>query len=470
VTKPNFQIPTTSSAVLYELNEVPWKVVDWYIKRKPESNLAKLLRHSISLTSVTHDEGELHPWTTWPTFHRGVYNTSHRIQFLNQDRSCADAFPPIWEILAKAGKRVGVFGSLQSYPKPDDMKFSFYVPDTFAPGPETYPQCYEPFQRVNLRQTRNDGAVATNVSIDSNIIRDLFLLKLNGLSISTCLRLAKHLLQEKMNVLYRTRRPMMQAPVAFDVFRHALLKHAPDFSTFFTNHVAGTMHRYWKYAFPEDFNYEPQSPQDLFHAQSLVEAMNIADEQIGFLRQFVDERNGSLIVASSMGQEAIEREYNGEIRIDDSDKFADAIGFKSPFKAHLAMQPDFNFEFGSPQDRDDFIQRINNLVDFDEKPIFHRVRVQNLTVNLGLGSPADLIEKEVVLYKSQSGENKEIPFSKIGFKSLWRDVGTGYHQPKGILIWYNKKLQASGNRAEIESAEIAPIILKSMGVEPAVVA
>ena len=31
------------------------------------------------------DEGELHPWSTWPTVHRGVNNNLHKIRFINQD-------------------------------------------------------------------------------------------------------------------------------------------------------------------------------------------------------------------------------------------------------------------------------------------------------------------------------------------------------------------------------------------------
>ena len=122
--------------ILYELNEVPWRVWDWYVARRPDGAIARLLRESATFTTVTRDEGELHPWSTWPTLHRGVDNRQHHILFLNQDKSCADAFPTVWETAAQAGVRVGVFGSLQSYPVPESGNYAFYVPDTFAPGPE----------------------------------------------------------------------------------------------------------------------------------------------------------------------------------------------------------------------------------------------------------------------------------------------------------------------------------------------
>src|SRR6266446_6082509 len=96
--------------ISYELNEVPWRVVDYYLKGRPHSHLRQALEHSISFTTKTSDSGELHPWSTWPTVHRGVYNDRHQIRFINQELS--DEFPPIWELLCRQGVRVGVFGSL----------------------------------------------------------------------------------------------------------------------------------------------------------------------------------------------------------------------------------------------------------------------------------------------------------------------------------------------------------------------
>src|SRR5689334_3812012 len=145
---------SAAPVVLYELNEVPWRVVDWYVARRPRSHLAAALRNAETYTSVARDTGELHPWTTWPTAHRRGYNTRHNLRFINQDLAAAAQYPPLWEVVAKAGKKVGVFGSMQSYPPPRDAPYAFYVPDTFAAGPETLPERYSCFQVVNLQQTQ----------------------------------------------------------------------------------------------------------------------------------------------------------------------------------------------------------------------------------------------------------------------------------------------------------------------------
>ena len=57
--------------ILYELNEVPHRVIVEYIKIRPNSNLAKIISISEYCHTYTEDDGELHPWSTWPTIHRG---------------------------------------------------------------------------------------------------------------------------------------------------------------------------------------------------------------------------------------------------------------------------------------------------------------------------------------------------------------------------------------------------------------
>jgi hypothetical protein len=453
--------------IVYELNEVPWRIVDWYIAQRPESNLARVLKRSLSYTTVTHDSGELHPWTTWPTVHRGVYNDEHQIRFLNQDLSVAKAYPPIWEVLSKKGMTVGVFGSLQSYPVPSSGKYSFYVPDTFARSAETYPERYSAFQRINLRQTASDGAVASDVKV-GGVLFDVARLPLIGVSTSTFVKLAQHLRNERKDAQYRSRRAMLQAPLAFDVFLDAYKKTKPQFSTFFTNHVAGAMHRYWRYVFPEDFGMTNKTPSDTFKRNSVLEAMDIADEQIGKLARLALQDGGTLLVLSSMGQEAIKRDpYHGELRVTDPQKMARAMGFTQPFRANLAMHPDFNFEFDSESAAQEFIDRAMSMRAYDGKPIWFRGAREGASVNLALGDPQTVLEKEAVVF-DHGGNARSISLKELGIEKIHRDPGTGYHQPKGIMIWHGKDTKAAdGSRSTIESAWIKEMILHAVAATEA---
>ena len=67
------------------------------------------------------------------------------------------------------------------------------------------------------------------------------------------------------------------------------------FSTFFTNHVAGIMHRYWRDSSPEEFqNKNPNSNDQIFNKISLIKAMDIVDSQIGFLHKLQEKRGGEI--------------------------------------------------------------------------------------------------------------------------------------------------------------------------------
>ncbi len=448
--------------ILYELNEVPWRVIDWYVQKRPYSAFAELLKSAKTFTTVTKDEGELHPWTTWPTLHRGVYNNRHNIRFINQDLTEANAYPPIWETLKKSGKNVGVFGSLQSYP-PAQNGYAFYVPDTFSPGCETFPEEYSAFQRFNLRQTQQDGAQAAPVKIDSSVANDVLKMMKVGLSVSACITLAIHILKERFNPLYRVRRSVLQGIVAFDIFKHALNKTKPEFCTFFTNHVAGMMHRYWKYTFPDDFGYTLSTDTDKFHAGNIEYAMDVADAQLAYLMKYVDSVKGMLILASSMGQEAIDRgEYFGEWRIKDVPKFLSSIEWQAPVQNMLAMQPDFNFSFDSDEDAEKFLQVVAGLTDSEGESIWKRSKRILSTVNLGLGASKDAITAGEITFTFPGKASRQIKIQELGIELLNRDPGTGYHQPYGSLFLYGKNIEPSDSRSEIESVEVRSAILQLM--------
>src|SRR6476619_6903058 len=115
--------------ILFELNEVPIRLVRHFASRHPASAFAKMLERGRRWDTVTPDKGHLSPWVTWPTLHRGVSSDRHRIVALGQDLDEPDeSYPPVWTLLAAAGRRVGLFGSLHSYPLPDQLEnFDFYV-------------------------------------------------------------------------------------------------------------------------------------------------------------------------------------------------------------------------------------------------------------------------------------------------------------------------------------------------------
>lgn len=438
--------------ILYELNEVPWPLLDAYIQRNPDTALEKLLTQGSCWTTVTQDSGELHPWSTWPTLHRGVYNDVHNITFLNQ--KITSDFPPLWELTAKAGLTTGVFGSLQSWPVKQEGNYSFYIPDTFAQDSQTYPKAYEVFQDFNLAQTKRDGAYARPFKITLSDMEKGISLFQKGLTLSTLLKVGIHVLQERLNPDYRTFRAILQAPLSFDFFWKLLHSTRPQFSTFFTNHCASMMHRYWKHYFQEDLT----TKRDLFLSRNVHRALKIADQQIARLMTYCDTHDGVLVVASSMGQEAVNRgTYYPELRIVDSEKFVRGLGFQGSYEANLAMQPDFPFSFSSCEDRDDFVDRVRRLRDGSGRPLFG-FKIAHTTVNLSLGVP----QGQGILLQNQ----RQKSFEEMGFEVVKRDEGTAYHIPSGIAVFYGASVAPQSRRETIESIQLAPTILDYLGLTP----
>ncbi|KPF50046.1 hypothetical protein D621_13670 [beta proteobacterium AAP51] len=323
------------------------------------------------------------------------------------------------------------------------------------------------FQRFNLRQTKQDGAQAAQVQLNSSIARDLLEMLQSGLRLKTVVSLSAHLAKERANVLHRSRRSVLQALVAFDFFEDALKRSQPEFCTFFTNHVAGMMHRYWKHAFPEDFGTKLSTPEELFHAESILFAMDIADTQIDALMSYVHGRRGRLMLASSMGQEAIDRgSYRGEWRITDIPRFLHGIGWNEPAQDLLAMQPDFNFAFPSEAEARRFMQTTARLTDANGESVWKRAQRTGTTINLGLSPSAQAIDEGAAWLTRDDGPAAKLTIADLGIELLHRDPGTGYHQPHGVLMVFGSGIDPADLRDQIDSTEVRPAILQMLGLEP----
>ena len=217
--------------LLFELNEVPWKVALDYCKKFPESTFARIVSKSYKYETICPDNGELSPWITWPTFHRGVNNEKHHISDFNQDLTEANKkYPSVWEILHNKGITTGVFGSFHSTPPPSDYKdYSFFVPDAFSSDSRAHPEYIEPFQNFNLVMSRESSRnVSSKIDVKSGLGMVMRIPQL-GLRMRTFMELGKHLIDERKRPWVKARRRTYQVVLAFDVFFKLIRKTKPQF-------------------------------------------------------------------------------------------------------------------------------------------------------------------------------------------------------------------------------------------------
>ena len=454
--------------ILFELNEVPFRVIDYFCLSNPASTLARLMPLLHQYESYSEDMSSLSPWKTWPTTHRGVIDEKHLLHDFGQDLTEVDkAYPPLWKILAQHGIKSGVFGSLHSYPMPESLEnYTFYFPDTFAAGSECFPDTLSTFQAFNLEMARESARNVSRRVPWKSAMHVIAKSPALGLKVSTYGKVGKHLISEWPNDWKKTRRRTYQVVLAFDIFMKQLWSTKPAFVTFFTNHVASSMHRYWAACFPKDYD-EFEFPDDWVHTYSkeIDFVMKKFDAMFKALVKFVD-RNPEYVlwISSSMGQEAtIAKPLETQLYIKDRDKFMSQLGVeKSDWEARPSMLP-----------------RYNCFVSEAKAKIF-RDNLRSLLVD---GAPVEWAEAEKCFFmlklghenlyeKSQSVwlDSREISFESMGLENTPiedKSSATAYHVPSGVLLIYNPKAttpQKEGSRPQVSTLELAPTILKNYAI------
>lgn len=452
--------------ILFELNEVPFRVLNDFCVRFPESHIAKLYNQSRSVESVTPDTNSLHPWSVWPSIHRGVDSTKHQLINLSQDLTEVDKeFPPLWKILASNDINVGLGGSLQSWPLPTDLKnYSFYLPDTFSSDTHAHPPELEVFQKFNLAMvSRSPRNVSRGIALKEafDVFKNAGKL---GINFNTIKTIGGQVIEEMHNPSVKGRRRIIQSELAFDAFMKQLVDKKPAFSTFFTNHVASSLHRYWAAKYPEDFadNEYGQEWVDKYKDE-IDYAMNIASNFAERLMKFTDlNRDYIILLATGMGQGA----NNGKIMerqvyVKDPELFMKSMGVEAhEYSQRKVMMP-----------------RFAAIVDESKRPLFEK-NISSLKISGGAVhyeisdsgyymlhfGQANLMEKDEFLEVN----NTSHAFKKVGLKNtIIEDTAgaTGYHIPEGITMIYDPEV-AKGEKIEtsISTTDLTPMILKNYGL------
>lgn len=451
--------------ILFELNEVPWRIFDHYRSIRPNSWIARHFPAFKKYETISENQGHLSPWNTWPTVHRGVANGSHFISDFNQDLTEVDReFPPIWHLLTAAGVNVGVFGSLHSYPMPSDLaNYSFYVPDVFAAGSECFPTDVETFQDVNLKLSRESARNVDRSIPFGQIARLLRDARGLGFKASTVADVGSHLFQERLAPWKATRRRSYQSVISFDVFYKLLTDKRPNLATFFTNHVASSMHRYWAALFPADYSTQKFDDEWLqTYGGEVSFAMDKADRMLASLAAFVDrDPEYSLLITSSMGQHAVECEpTETQLYIVDRDRFMSLMGVGSATEYQFlpSMLPQFNFSVADDRAAQ-FDSRLASLAINGVPVVYRKLPSNGFSIDLG----HENLKETVVTIGGRTISLADAGMENVVIED--KSSSTAYHIPEGHLFVYHPSFERSDAvQTQLPTTEIAPMILANFAV------
>ena len=462
-------VQATMKKIVYELNEVPRKLFDFYAEAFPNSSFAKLQKNGQLFETKTADIGHLSPWVTWPTMHRGVANFDHKISDLGQDLTEVNInFPSVFDLLAQKGTTIGVFGSLQSYPIPKILdNFKFYVPDTFAAGSECFPTNLSEYQEFNLSMARSSGRnVASGIAV-KNAARFLLHARQLGLTLPTAKKLGMQLAVEQVNRDRIVRRRTSQYEIAFDLFFKQLNEHFPDASFFFSNHLASSMHRYWPSIFPEDYA-EGKFEQSWLKRweNEIPHAVKVANYQLQKLINFCNKYNFELILSSSMGQAAVKTAtpISTQVLITDVRALMSYLELnQDEWELRFAMAPQVIIK---PKSKNVYtaLKKLNDVSVNSKKLNYNINSSGDVRFDINL---SDISRLEVI----QDGVNINPRLLGLELVNLQDATSAyAYHIPEGILIRYtpNKKYSntsADNNWVNSSALDFCPSLLSSFGVD-----
>ncbi|MEO1530360.1 MAG: hypothetical protein AAFX06_33645 [Planctomycetota bacterium] len=452
--------------IVYELNEVPKRLFDFYADAFPKSAFAKLRGRSELFETRTADVGHLSPWITWPSLHRGVSNLQHEISDLGQDLTEVNKeFPSVFSILADQDVKVGVFGSLQSYPMPENLdNYSFYVPDTFAAGSECFPKQLSDFQAFNLSMVKSSGRnVGGGVAV-RELAKFLKNARQLGLTLSTVGKLVHQLASERVTPDRKVRRRSSQVEIAFDLYYKQLKETLPDVSFFFTNHVASSMHRYWPTVFPKDYEENKFESEWLERwKKEIPHAVRIANHQLGLLIELCDAKAMELIVCSSMGQGAVQdaSPISKQVLITNIKKLLEYIGMtEADWEARLAMAPRVVVKPVS----DRFVPALEKL---------NHLKINGHPLECVVTSTGDVRFKVEIFDIDEldiRDNGVQLDPNSLGIEIIDLQDATGsyaYHIPEGILLHYKPARHNAPDGAKrwrsVSALDVCPSLISSFG-------
>ena len=451
----------TKKIVNLEINEISPALFDDYIKNNPNSNLSRLKKNqqlNIFKTKALDIEKEkLYPSQTWASFNTGKPYPEHKCYWYS-DKIKKESL--IWNKLASNNISVGILGSIHSSKYSKDIignqNYKFYLPDCFSGDNFAKPQEYKFFQSLNNLLVGQSGRV-TDLK---NLLRYLFNYSFKilrrprkfGISFFS-LKIIISIIYNYIICLNKEFLRMAQFPLIASIYTDLLVKHQPAYSSLFSNHVAGNMHRYWYAHSPNSFKFKKQYSRKWIerNKRSIFMGIDYVDDYLGFILKKKEFKNSIILITSSMGQEA-----NPNFGDKKLSKYDPKIKNMSLFLKYLS-----NFQKKELGESVEFIYcrnmwpqyglKVKNKNNINLKIILESI--SNFITTLGFTCKVDQEEESIVftLNKDSIFENKytikeaKKKFSKYGFEFVpIEDHHSGSHCEDGSLVVINSSDKFNG--------------------------
>lgn len=289
---------------IFEFDGGSWDVIEPLLSEGKLPNLKRLMDEG-SYGILYSDTPTISP-RIWSTIFTGKNSSKHGVEFFASTSSNVKQ-KRLWDILNDRGLKVGIFGSLVTWP-PYPVN-GFMIPSIFSLGPETYPEDYQVLQEiaVNERKKMHKGREKGISKYFMYLLNMASQLKAIGVTRETLRSALLYLITEKLFHLPPKERYWRKASIHFrmtvDVFINLYKHFQPDFVTFHNHLCDAVSHRYWDC-------YEPQHFKDLKiqdikkYNRVIPDSYIMTDKMLGLIISHLDPRT-TIFIISDHGSKAL---------------------------------------------------------------------------------------------------------------------------------------------------------------------
>ncbi len=447
---------TNAKTVFIELDGGSWNVINPLIRQGRLPHLERLIRGGAagSLASMP-------PFVSpklWTTIFSGKKPEKHNIYFFgasSQEVMCKR----IWDIFTEAGLKVGIFGSLVTWP-PQQLD-GFVIPSLFALGTETYPADYEFIQQLLLSEKRKSKLSSATTLALKDMLHYTFKLLSSGLTPGTLRKILGYLLCEKISRLAPKdaywRKALIYLDMCGDLFLNLYGLYRPDFSTFHIHTCDSLSHKYWKYYEPHLFTGVPADEAKKY-GNVIPMSYVCADNFIGKILPKIDN-NTTVIVASDHGFEACfgisENLYDLNI-----DALVNTLGISDRvIPAHIGFNTYLYFK--NMELMHEIAKLIEGIVFQDTGERVFQSKIMEGYIGLRVPfksweTPAR--DTSVICI----GDSVTCDFCEL-FAHSAKDRITGNHREEGVIIMNGPCIEPGSTIENASILDVTPTILATMG-------
>lgn len=448
--------------ILLEFNELTPTLMDKFIAAGHLPGFEKLRKESIVAVSDAQEEAPaLEPWIQWVTVHTGLSFADHKV-FLLGDGSQLGA-PRTWDIVADAGKRAWICGSMNAAVRSKQAENLYVLPDPWSTGISSKPDgLFDPYFNY-VRSSVQEYTRRALPLTARDTVRFARFMASNGLSARTAAQTLRQLLFEGMYNC-RWQRAAILDRLQWDVFRHFYRKLNPTLSTFFLNSTAHYQHYYWRNMDPAAFALKDSAERQPQFAEAILFGYKQMDQIVRECLELADD-DTTVVLASGLGQQPLTKydEAGGKqiYKPTDIDAVLRFAGSTRPFKYAPVMAEEFNLLFENEAAADESGRRLQALRMSDGASVF-RVGADGVRLHCGCqvhGVPLP----DAQVYSSSTNQ----PMSFYDLFYPVDGIKSGMHHPEGIL-WYRlpRRIHSVIER-KVPLQEIAPTLLELCGISSA---